>query len=433
MAPRPVSHGLGAILRDIGYVSFGKYGQYVITIVTLPLIARVLGAHGVGLLAIGLSSYFIGSLLVDLGITAFLAARVHDSRTTRADLDELRGAYLAIRATTLGVLATALAAGTALEVPAPVYMILLGLFTGGFWSISEDWLLIGQGRFGTSVVYQGAGRIGYLVLLILVLPRFPSASAVLLCLLASSVLTVVLTWWDSVRTFGPPARPRNVRAVLRTGGPILTSRALATSYGQGSAAIYAAVLDAVSLGLFSAGDRLVRAIQSMLDPIGFALLPRLARHSTHDSFWRSSVLSLLACVSAAMLAATGVWLLAPFLIHVVFGGDFTGAVALLRVEVFILPATTVTSFVTTAVLPVRQDTVGVLVGAVIGTCVAAVALGVAIQTRSVWTLVFGTLAAEFAVALWCLVRMRWLVIRDRDAARSPTVPAPALVTKGESL
>ncbi|TLF76889.1 lipopolysaccharide biosynthesis protein [Nocardia cyriacigeorgica] len=418
-------------MRDIGYVSFGKYGQYLITLLTLPLIARILGADGVGLLAIGMSSYFIGSLLVDLGITPFLAARVHDIRTTRADLGELRGAYLAIRATTLAALAAMLVAGTAVQVPAPVQMILLGLFTGGFWSISEDWLLIGQGRFGTSTVYQGAGRIGYLVLLILLLPRFPSAPVVLLCMLVSSVLTVALTWWDSVRTFGTPPRPRNVRAVLRIGGPILTSRALVSSYGQGSVAIYAAVLDAVSLGLYSAGDRLVRAIQSLLDPIGFALLPRMARRSTQGTFWRSSVRSLLVCVCAAVLAVAGVWLLAPLLIHVIFGDQFTGAVALLRVEVFILPATTVTSFVTTAVLPVRQDTAGVLIGAIVGTCVALIALGIALHTRSVWTLVFGSLAAEVAVALWCLVRMRWLVLRDRAAALRPA-PAADLILDGGS-
>ncbi|WP_431950979.1 lipopolysaccharide biosynthesis protein [Nocardia lijiangensis] len=426
------SQGLVAVLRDIGYVSFGKYGQYVITVVTVPLIARVLGTHGLGLLAIGMSAYLIGSLLVDLGITSFLAARVHDTaghrEGRRAEVNQLRGDYLAIRATGLAVLGAALAAGLAAGVPEQVDMILLGLFAGGFWSMSEDWLLIGQGRFGTSTVYQAVGRIGYLMLLVGLLPRLPHAQVALLCLLVSSVPTVALTWWDALRAFGRPARPRLVRAMLRTGAPVLTSRLLITLNGQGAATVYAAVLDAAALGLYSAGDRLVRAIQSMLDSIGFALLPRMARRSADHRFWRHALQALAAGVCLATVAAAAVWLAAPVLIRVVFGDEFTAAIGLLRVEVLMLPATTVTSFVTTAVLPVRQDTTGVLIGAVLGTCVAVTALAIAFRTHSVWTLVYGVVVVEFTVAAWYLARVRRLIVRERI---TPATNDPAVVLMRE--
>ncbi|MEV0029946.1 lipopolysaccharide biosynthesis protein [Nocardia sp. NPDC050793] len=425
------SQGLFAVLRDIGYVSFGKYGQYVITVVTVPLIARVLGVHGLGLLAIGMSSYFLGSLLVDLGITSFLAARVHDiagDRDRRDYVNQLRGDYLTIRATGFAVLGAALAAGLVVGVPERVDMILLGLFAGGFWSTSEDWLLIGQGRFGTSTAYQAVGRIGYLILLVVLLPRLPHAHVALLCLLVSSVPTVALTWWDALRTYGRPARPRLVRAVLRTGAPVLASRLLATSYGQGAAAVYATVLDAVALGLYSAGDRLVRAIQSMLDSLGFALLPRMAKRSADHRFWRHALQALAVGVCVATVAAAAVWAAAPVLVHLVFGDGFTGAIGLLRVEVLMLPATTVTSFVTTAVLPVRQDTAGVLIGAVLGTCVAAAALAIAFRTHSVWTLVYGSVIVECTVAAWYLARVRWLIVRERTTAAAT---APAVVMMRE--
>ncbi|MFD6162119.1 lipopolysaccharide biosynthesis protein [Nocardia sp. NPDC060256] len=429
---RKPQHRIGflGIIRDIGYVSFGKYGQYVVTIVTVPLTARVLGTHGLGLLAIGMSAYFIGSLLVDLGITSYLAARVHDASLggdRLRHINQLRGDYLAIRASSLGILGFALLLSYALGAPDHLEMILLGLFAGGFWSASEDWLLIGQGRFGASTAYQGVGRIGYLVLLVAVLPRMPNAQVAVLCLLVSSIPTVVLTWWDSLRTFGPPTRPRGVKTVLRNGAPVFISRLLVTTYGQGAAAVYSAVLDAVSLGLYSAGDRLVRAIQSTLDPIGFALLPRMARKSADDNFWRHALQALLACVCVATVAAAAVWLTAPLLIHLVFGEDFAAAIGLLRVEIFVLPATAVTSFVTTAVLPVRQDTTGVLIGAVLGTCVAAVALFIAFRTHSVWTLVYGTVVVEFTVASWYLLRVRTLINR----ARVTPPPGPAIVLMRE--
>lgn len=425
---KPGRHGLLGVLRDIGYVSFGKYGQYVITIVTLPLIARVLGTHGLGLLAIGMSAYFIGSLLVDLGITAFLAARVHDSAQTSteaerlAQINQLRGDYAAIRVVTLGILGVALLLSVLTSMPEHLEMILLGLFAGGFWSVSEDWLLIGQGKFGTSTAYQAVGRILYLVLLVALLPRLPNAEVALLCLLVSSVPTVALTWWDSLRTFGRPSRPRRIRAVLQTGAPVFTSRLMVTIYGQGAAAVYSSVLNAASLGLYSAGDRLVRAIQSTLDPIGFALLPRMARRSADQQFWRRALQALTVCIGIAAIAAAAVWCAAPILIRLVFGPDFTDAIGLLRVEIFMLPAAAVTSFVTTAILPVRQDTTGVLIGAILGTLVAGCALAVTFRTHSVWTLVYGSVLVEFTVASWYLFRIRWLIVRERrTAATSPAV------------
>lgn len=408
-----------AVLRDIGFVSFGKYGQYLVTFITVPLIARVLGAHGLGLLAMAMSAYFIGSLIVDLGITSFMAARVPDAEDDRgagtrfAAVNQLRGDYLAVRLSLLLILGVALGVGLVFGVPEPVQMILLGLFAGGFWSMSEDWLLIGQGRFGASTVYQGIGRLGYLALLVGVLPRLPSAQVAVLCLLVSSVPTVVATWIDTSRRYGRPSRPRDVGELLRTGAPVFASRLLITTYGQGAAAIYSVVLNAAALGLYSAGDRLVRALQSLLDPIGFALLPRLARRSSDGNFWRDSVRVLAACVALAALVSALVWVTAPFLIEVIFGTEFLDATSLLRIEILILPATTVTSFVTTAILPVRQDTFGVLTGAVIGTVIAACALGLTFRTHSVHTLVYGSVLVEYTVAAWYLARVRMLVLRDR--------------------
>ncbi|MGV9409650.1 oligosaccharide flippase family protein [Nocardia sp. NPDC003693] len=413
------------VLRDIGLVSIGKYGQYLVTVATLPLIARVLGAEGLGTLAVGMAAYFIGSLLVDLGITSYISARVQGPRPNVVHVNELRGTYLVIRGAILGVLAVALAGSLAAGAPGQLHMIFLGLFVGGFWSLSEDWVLIGQGRFGASVVYQGVARVGYLLMLILVLPHFPSASMAMLCLLASAVLSVGLTWIDTWRRFGPPGRPRKVRALLRIGGPVLTSRLLVTSYGQGAAAAYGVVLNAASLGLFSAADRLVRAVQSLLDPIGFALLPRMARR-THRGFWRDSSWTLAACVGVAILVAGMAWVAAPVLIHLIFGDEFAAAVPVLRAEVLILPATTVTSFITTAVLPVRQDSAGVLAGGLIGTAVAAIALGVAAVSHSLWALVWGIVVAEFAVACWYIVRMRWLFVRDLANATQVTTLLPVV-------
>lgn len=284
-------------MRDIGYLSFGRYGQYAVTVITLPLVARVLGTRGLGLLAIGMSSYFFGSMLVDLGITTFLAAKM-----TETNVNQLRGNYLVIRATIVVILLATLVTSLGIGVDVRVHMVLLGLFVGGFAYLSEDWVLIGQGRFGASVSYNGIGRMVYLAAVVTVLPHLPSASVAMLCLLVSSAVTVTLTWRDSFKRYGRPSRPDDVKTMLRLGAPVLTSRLLVTSYGQGAAALYSSVLDAVSLGLYSSSDRLVQAVQSLLDAIGYALLPRMARKH-ENQFWRHAIQALLATLCVAGLAS----------------------------------------------------------------------------------------------------------------------------------
>ncbi|QTI70573.1 lipopolysaccharide biosynthesis protein [Gordonia polyisoprenivorans] len=415
-----------AIARDIIFVMLGKYGQYVVTLVTLPLTARILGTTGVGHLAIGMSGYFIGSLVVDLGITSFLAARVGDD-----DINQIRGNYFAIRATVLSAVGISLLVGLMMHAGTHVWMILLGLFVGGFSAISEDWLLIGAGRFGSSILYQASGRIVYLVLLFTLLPQFPTATTALMCLFYSSILSVSLTWWDSLRHFGLPPRPRDVGWILRIGGPVFASRLLVSTYGQGAPAVYSSVLDAASLGLYSASDRVVRAIQAMLDPIGLALLPRMAQ-TGEERFWGRSMRALAAIVGVATAATVCVWVAAPLIVNVVFGAKFAGAIPIMRFESLILPATAITSFSTTAVLSVLEDSIGVLIGAVIGTVITICSVLMTIQTRSVWTLVYGTITAECCVAAWFAFRLWRHAANNRTPRQVVTEPVePAGVAPGE--
>ncbi len=412
--------------RDVVLVTFGKYGQYVVTVVTVPLMARVLGTEGLGLVAIAMSAYFFGSVLVDLGIAQFLSAMMN-----REDVRQLRGNYLLIRTVTLSTIGAALLLGLVLDVGAPGRLILLGMFAGALSSMSEDWVLIGQARFLASTGYQAVGRVIYLVLLVVLLPGIPDAEVALLCLMTSGVVTAGLTWRDSLRRFGRPASPRRVLDTVRMGITVLTSRLLVLGYGQGATAIYSLVLTPASLGLFSAGDRLVRAVQSVLDPIGFALLPRMARIGHEDRFWRRGVLALVVCVGIACLATAALWAAAPILVDLIFGHAFVDAVALLRLEVLILPATALTSFTTTAILPVRKDAVGILIGAVIGVCVAAVWLYIAVRTGSVWSLVYGTLCCEVAVALWYIHRIWRLYLREHDTSQPASTPIDDVPTHVE--
>ena len=194
--------GSAGVLRDVVLVSAGRYGQYAITLVTIPLCARLLGPAGMGLLAIAMSTYFLGALCTDLGITAFVAARAE-----KPGLARLRGDYAGLRAAALGAFTALFLLAAALPVPRAVEMGALGLVVGSVSAGGDDWVLLGTGRFGAVVAQQTAGRVVYLALLVALLPQVRTPEVAMGCLLAGNVVAVAWSWARTLRDHGRPARP----------------------------------------------------------------------------------------------------------------------------------------------------------------------------------------------------------------------------------
>ncbi|WP_019202817.1 oligosaccharide flippase family protein [Tsukamurella sp. 1534] len=398
MNAAPRLRGGAGLVRDVGLVSAGRYGQYLVTLVTIPLCARLLGPSGMGLLAIAMSAYFLGALCTDLGITAFLAARVREP-----GLDRLRGDYAGLRGAALAVFGALFAMALLLPVPHAVLMGALGLLVGSVSACGDDWVLLGEQRFGVVVLQQTAGRLVYLALLVAALPVARTPEAAMACLLAGTLVAVVWSWCRTVRDHGRPARPEAPRSLLRIGGPVFGARILSSTYGPGAATVFATALPTRSLGLFSAGDRAVQAAASLLDAVGVSLLPRMARRAG-DDLHATTIRVITAVAAGGVALALAVTVLAPWLVPLLFGDDFAGAVPLLQVQAWALPGAAVASVLATAVLPVRGDAAGVLFAGAVGACVAAATLAVAFSTHSPTTVVVGIVAAHTAAAAFSVRR-----------------------------
>ncbi|MDP0398829.1 lipopolysaccharide biosynthesis protein [Tsukamurella strandjordii] len=402
--------GAVGVMRDVALVSFGKYGQYLITLITLPLCARLLGPYGMGLLTVALSTFFLGALVTDQGITAFLAARIGDP-----GLSELRGAYGVMRGTMVALLGGLCAATHLFSTSDLLNIATLGLFGGAISAAGEDWVQLGMKRFGVILVQQSVGRALYLLLLVALLPIRPTAHVAVLCMIASSLVPVCWSWVWAWRELGPPGRPRELGDLYRLGAPVLLARMLENSYEQGAAALFAGALPRQAIGLFSASDRPVQATGSLLDAVGWTLLPRMAdRKRIGAEFWGVVRRMVLVVAGLGALAALMLTVLAPWIVPILFGAEFTDAVPLLQVGAWSLPGMAVASFVATAVLPVLSDKIGVVAGAATGAVVAFITLGVAFQTHAPMTLVVGIALAETAAATFYLLRAE--VLRRRGVA-----------------
>jgi O-antigen/teichoic acid export membrane protein len=105
-------------------------------------------------------------------------------------------------------------------------------------------------------------------------------------------------------------------------------------------------------GWYSAAGRIVEAAKIGHVSVFTALYPAMAQfRRAGDDAWRGSFLRpALLLLAAAMLGSAALWLLAPFLVPLLFGREFSSGVPALRVLAWMLIPYAVNSFLTLAFL-----------------------------------------------------------------------------------
>ncbi|MCL5671643.1 MAG: oligosaccharide flippase family protein [Acidobacteria bacterium] len=127
---------------------------------------------------------------------------------------------------------------------------------------------------------------------------------------------------------------------LRDGLALFLSASATTLYTSGNAFVLGMLVGNFStVGYYVAAERLVRAAIDALGPISQAFFPRVANlaHISKDLALREGrrILAVLAPLGAGIFAVTVA--LAPEIVRIVFGHNFTPTVSVLRILAFCIP------------------------------------------------------------------------------------------------
>lgn len=383
------------IARDALYLLLGKYGAYLVTLVTLPFTARVLGLSQFGLLNLGMAAFFLGSILVDFGMSQYLAADFG----RRALHSDLRRAYRRVRWSAFGVLVALLIAGLVTR-DNVLICLALGALAGGASSMNELFILIGDGKFARVMWSQIIGRSAYLSSLLVILPHLPTGATALSCLLVSNVATNVAIWIWTKDADTPQVPTGGVyRRIFTQGGRTAGARMLSSLTGQGASSLYAFSVPAADIGLYGAADKLVRAGQSVFDAVGLSLLPRFTRLTTDtERFWGNAIRATILALIAATVSAAAFALAAPWVIPTIFGADFADAVPYAQALACILPAVAMSTTLVNSVLYVNGSASVLLLTSVVGALITLVGVVYSFWSGTAWTMVATSLLAEWGVA-----------------------------------
>lgn len=354
---------------DVATLAVGRYGQFVITLVTLPLIARNTSTEQFGLYAVGTALFFFGSVFCDWGLSLPLGAMAKDASPRR--IRALRSDYLLLRIKLI-LIATIMAV-TFLFFGGS-HTLAAGFLAGCLSSLGEDWLLIASGRFLASVTCQWAGRIVYLLCVFISVPIFKDPFPVFLALSSSAIVTMFANWY----LLGIPrltSANSEIKALtlLGLGLPVVAAKLVTNVYGIGLSVFLAARVPVAVVGVYSGGDRVIRAVAAALDSFVIAQFPHIARRVNAAGMnWVILMQVLIVAAGTGGLFATLIWIAAPWIVEFLYGDALDGAVDVLRLTAILIPASALTSTINTNIFNSQQRTRPIFLIAVAG---CAVTLG----------------------------------------------------------
>lgn len=418
-APPSVARRLRHLLLDVVTNAFGRNLQYLVALATVPVVAHRLSPGGFALYALSTAAYFFGSAIVDAGLSTALAGRIAQVGAERTLA--LRRQYINLRL----VLFMVILSSGAIIMAAPGWLyVWLGLCAGGISSLGEEWLFVARGQFIAVVLMQWAGRLTYFGALVIAMPLLPRAWVPMICLALGGCVTSSLAWLKAgkpgaartspqssadLTTFAGPELNSAARLLL-FGWPSMVARILASSYTQSSPLLISIKMTGGSLGLFAASDRLMRAVQAVVDSLTLSLIPRMARSWARGNVTMRTV-AVLVAASFGFGAVAGVGLagLAPIAVRVLYGRAYEGVLPVIRLACLILPLTCTTGMLTTNVLMVGQRPRAVLLVHVVGLGAALSYVLLLGSHSSARAAVFCILVAEAAALVVTLILSRRLI------------------------
>ena len=316
---------------------------YVVPIVTIPYLARVLGATGWGLLSFAQAFGSCWTVLGEYGFSLSATREVAYHRDNRQKLTEIFAGVLGAKML-LAAASLPLAFLAGLWIPAFRDHPIL-LWTGMFCALAQGfnvmWFFQGFERMRLVAVLDISTR-ALATLGIFVFVRKPDQAWRVLVLqgvgyllsfaiglgLAYRELPVRLPSWNSCRE------------ALRTGWSTFLFRGSATLYSVGNAFILGLFVPPQFVGYYAGAQKISGGFWGLLlGPICQALYPRLSHlvHRDRDRAARLARMGLALMAGGGALMGVVVFFASPLLVQIFLGKDFAEAVPVLRILSLLLP------------------------------------------------------------------------------------------------
>lgn len=327
-----------AVAQNAASLYVIQFANYLLPLITVPYVVRVLNPSGYGLVAFGQS--FVGYFLIfiDYGFaysaTRKISVARHDPAAVSRTVFSVWGAKLLL--CLIGFLALVLLVH---QVPTlrqnrSLLFILYGLSLGNV--LFPTWLFQGMERMVHISVINLLIRL-FVVVGIFTLIKRPEDYLLYAGLnsLGSIVAGLVgAAWAFHLFTLHPVIpSPRQIWETLKEGWMLFLSTASVSLYTVGNAFVLGMLTNPTVVGYYSAGEKIVNCVMSLLGPISTAAFPRFSRMAVEskDQALRWGRRMLFYMGGLGMVLSLILFIGAPVMVKVILGDKYEASIAVVRI------------------------------------------------------------------------------------------------------
>jgi len=399
------------VLQTLSALYVAQTANVILPLVTVPFLARALGAHEWGAIALAQACAAWLALVIDYGFsitaTRDVARAVGDRGQIGRILAGVQGAKLVV-ALGAGLLAVAAALVVPLLQAQPTVAV-VAIGAGIAQGFHPGWLFQGLERLRLVSAVDAALKVAATVATIILVQAPGDGWRALACIAAAWGASTIFATTLAYRTFGIPAlRWATTVAALRQGRQLFTYRVALSLYSTTNALLLGLLAPAAAVAYFVGADKIVRAPLNLLWPVIGALYPHANRIAADDprATWRLARRTLQVATAAAAIAAGAIALAAPELVRLLLGPDYHDAVPTLRIMTLLLPLIAASTVIGTQImLPAGMDRQFTRIAITAGVINVTVALALAPTLHQVG-MAWAVVASETGVLLW-----QWRVTR----------------------
>lgn len=313
-------------------------GNVLIPLLTLPYLLRVLGVEQFGVYAFcqALLAYCV--VLVDYGFNLSATRQIAQNQGKPKEINRIFWSVQAVKSllalTALGLIGVSIWLVPQFRAVSLVLIASLPIVLGSL--LFPLWLFQGLERMGFVTV---CSLVSKLITIPLIFYFVQTTQDTWIAAMIQSIGTVIAGLLACVliqqQCLIGWARPRwaDVVHAFVDGWHIFISTAAISLYTTINPVLLGMLTNHTVVGLFSATDKIRLGCQSLISPFSTAIYPRVSALMEENPQTGLLLVRkvLLVQGGVTLCLAIGLWLAAPWLVLIVMGGQFEGAVSVLRI------------------------------------------------------------------------------------------------------
>lgn len=319
------------LVANFGYLSLLQVASYVFPLITMPYLARVIGAEGFGKIAFAAAIMVWFQTIADWGFCYTATRDVAKNRDDKEKVSEIFSnvlwARILLMFASFVVLSVCVLVIPKLKENADVIMISFLMIPGHI--MFPDWFFQAMERMKYITILNIVSKTLFTVAIFLFIkerqdyilqPLFTSLGFVISGIIA--MYYILIKWKIRLRI----SSFKTVLRTIKSSTDVFINNLIPNLYNAFSIVLLGFIGGNVANGLYDAGVKFTNIVQQFLLILSRTFFPFLSRRiDKHSIYARLNI-------SSSILLAVALWLLAPVLVKIFYTNEFFYAIKVIRIS-----------------------------------------------------------------------------------------------------